>query len=427
MNLYLRVAIGMLFSLIVSVLAIRLVVVERIHAKEEAQKLRMAANGTALVAERVRESADPAAEVATIQQRFEMPMRLVPASELGADFDATGVPVHTERDGDKYTVVAVSDDEALLVGPFIGFGSRDSPEEGLIAMSIAVSIVLFTAFLIVTPIVRRLGKLQTATRRLRDGDLGARADVHGGGAIANVSENINHMAAEIQRLLENQKQLLQAVSHEFRTPTARIRFALEMLDTSGSEADREKRLEDIDQNLVELDSLVDELLTYVRFDGTTPDLRTEPIDVRPVLDDIVDDAKILGDAVEVTVVAHDDPNCTVVANRRYFRRVVENLVRNAIRHANSKVTVEYQNAGSTVLLLVHDDGEGVPKEHRNRVWEPFARLDDSRNRDSGGFGLGLAIVQRIIDWHGGAAHVEDSKNLGGAMFVTTWPVEQAAG
>jgi two-component system sensor histidine kinase RstB len=79
-----------------------------------------------------------------------------------------------------------------------------------------------------------------------------------------------------------------------------------------------------------------------------------------------------------------------------------------------------------VLLLVHDDGEGVPKEHRNRVWEPFARLDDSRNRDSGGFGLGLAIVQRIIDWHGGAARVEDSANLGGAMFVTTWPVEAPA-
>ena len=427
MNLYLRVAIGMLFSLIVSVLAIRLIVVERIHDKEVQMQLRMAGNGTAMVAELLREVDDRQAEVTKMQERFEMPVRIAPASEFDSDlFDASGAPVHQERDGERYTLVALSGDEVLVAGPLIDLRDRESPKEGVIAMSIAVSIVLVTAFLIVTPIGRRLRKLQRATRRLRDGDLGARAEIDGGGAIADLGENINHMAAEIQRLLENQKQLLQAVSHEFRTPTARIRFALEMLDTADSEQDRVKRLEDIDQNLVELDSLVDELLTYVRFDGASPDLRTEAIDVRPVLDEIVASAAVLGDSVDVSVVSHDDSPVEVVANRRYFRRVVENLVRNAIRHANSKVTVEYQNVGSAVLLLVHDDGAGVPKEHRNRVWEPFARLDDSRNRDSGGFGLGLAIVQRIITWHGGDARVEDSK-LGGAMFVTTWPVDQGAG
>lgn len=290
---------------------------------------------------------------------------------------------------------------------------------------VTMAIVLVTSLLVVVPLSRRLRVLERVTQKLRAGDLSARVDIDGGGAVASLATNINHMAEEIERHVDNQKQLLQAVSHEFRTPTARIRFSLELLETAEDPEARGRHVEAIDKNLNELDSLVEELLAYARFDDAgSPQIGTESIDVGEVVDELVAAAQVVSERITVSAVAHPGGATRILANRRYARRAIDNLLRNAIRHADSKVSVEYQRVGNHVLLFVNDDGAGVPKAERDRVWEPFARVDLSRSRDSGGFGLGLAIVRRIMAWHGGRAHIEDSL-LGGAMFVTHWPVDPA--
>lgn len=319
---------------------------------------------------------------------------------------------------------------ALYMSLALGLSAAATHWLGIIGVVAAIPVSLVAAFLIVGPMVRRLRELEQGTSELRAGQLSARVDEDGADAIASLGAGINHMAAELQRVLESQTQLLQAVSHEFRTPIARLRFAVEMFTTDATQEAREERAHGIDENLTELDALVDEILTYGKLDNKAAVFRTEPIEVGQVVQDIVASTEGLRGKVELTVDDHGEPVANIVANPRNFTRVVENLVLNAIRHANTRVRVEYQTVNDVVLVLVHDDGRGVPKGDRDRVWEPFARLDQSRSRDTGGFGLGLAIVRRIMEWHGGAAHVEESL-LGGAMFVTSWPTqdshEQSAG
>ncbi len=417
MNLYVRVGLGMVAALVLTGLAIRFIAVESIIRKEQRAGAKFIGAAAEAMAVELRDAPDRDAALAHLHDKWGLEVSLSPRADVSSRVrDDRAADVRFDFD-DFSAVIPIDDDTALVLRRPAELAHR---RHGLYALLLAFPIVIITAALVVVPIARQLRGLERATKRLRDGDLTARADVAGGGAIGSLADNFNHMAADIERLIENQKQLLQAVSHEFRTPASRIRFSLEMLDSADTDEARKKRLADIDDNLTELDALVDELLTYVRLDDNAPELRTETVDAVTEVAAIKDAIVGVRDGVTVDVVAYDkNEPCEVIANKRYFRRVVENLVHNGIRHAKSHVTVEYQTVGAEVILLVHDDGPGVPAHERNRVWEPFARIDTSRSRDSGGFGLGLSIVRRIMDWHGGQARVEDSK-LGGAMFVTTW-------
>lgn len=111
----------------------------------------------------------------------------------------------------------------------------------------------------------------------------------------------------------------------------------------------------------------------------------------------------------------------VDAERRYLQRAVINLVSNALRHASTRVRVTTLVQSGRCRVMVEDDGPGIPEAYRERIFTPFLRLDDSRTRSSGGYGLGLSIVRRVIYWHQGRAHVESSADLEGACFVLEWP------
>ncbi|HEX5842139.1 MAG TPA: ATP-binding protein, partial [Pseudomonas sp.] len=120
----------------------------------------------------------------------------------------------------------------------------------------------------------------------------------------------------------------------------------------------------------------------------------------------------------------DGSGACVEAELRYLHRALQNLVSNAMRHAESRVRVSYQIGQQRCRLDIEDDGPGVPEEAWERIFTPFLRLDDSRTRDSGGHGLGLSIVRRIIYWHGGRAQISRSESLGGACFSLLWPRKQ---
>jgi two-component system sensor histidine kinase RstB len=115
----------------------------------------------------------------------------------------------------------------------------------------------------------------------------------------------------------------------------------------------------------------------------------------------------------------------IEAEHRYLHRVVQNLAGNAVRYARSQVRLSGGVTGNWAWVCVEDDGPGIPEKDRTRIFEPFSRLDDSRTRASGGYGLGLSIVQRIAFWHGGSVEVGQSPELKGARFIFKWPVRQA--
>jgi two-component system sensor histidine kinase RstB len=285
-----------------------------------------------------------------------------------------------------------------------------------------LGVVGLMAFLLAAPLVRRLRGLERAAARISEGDLQARAAATSKDAIGSLARRFNAMADKVQGLLERQQELIQAVSHELRTPTARIRFGLEMLAGDQTEQGRQRRIEAIDEDLVELDQLVEELLLYIRSGEGALELNREEVDPEAEIAALVERLRELRSGVEVQIRTQEGDRRAVSADRRFFRRALSNLLSNALKHARSRVVVQIEaGPGESVQIGVRDDGPGVPEEQRQRIFEPFARLDASRSRESGGAGLGLAIVDRIVRSHGGEITVGEAEE-GGAAFLTRWPV-----
>lgn len=268
------------------------------------------------------------------------------------------------------------------------------------------------------PLHRRLDRLRDTAAALSDGDLSARTGLGDEGPLGEVASALDGLAARIERLLDRQTEILRGVSHELRTPLTRIRYRLEeVVDAADPEA-RRREAERIEDELEAMDELIGEVLSYVRVEPGAPSLQRVPLDLSPLLDDVVEtEAPLDG---RVVVRRRDAGTVQLLADERLFRRAVRNLVANAVRHATARVEVELVDRGAILVVIVDDDGPGVAPDDRERVFQPFVRLQDGRKRDPKGSGLGLAMVRRIAVAHAGQVHI-DTSPLGGARFVIEVP------
>lgn len=310
----------------------------------------------------------------------------------------------------------------LLMGPIRFFDQYPQVMLILIAVLCAITIAL-SVYLQLRPIQRRLRRLDREVRRLGSGDLDAYADMEGSDAIGQLAATFNGMTTHIRRLVESQREMTRAVSHELRTPVARLRFGLEMLADIEDTGQRREKLNALDRDIEELDKLIDEILTYARLEQGTPDIHFVEVDVYEVCQRLIVE---LDELRGETVLKLSGSALIIEAEFRYVHRVMQNLVTNALRYARSEVSMSVEKAGQYAILRVDDDGPGIPDHERERVFKPFARLDKSRGRASGGYGLGLSIVRRIIEWHGGQISVYQSPR-GGARFEVKLPCRQGNG
>ena len=275
-----------------------------------------------------------------------------------------------------------------------------------------------TAALALYPVVRRLTKrleaLQQGVQRWGEGELSARVQVVGDDEVADLSHRFNAAAERIQNLLAAQKSLLANASHELRSPLARIRMGLELMDTpAASAAVRERTRQEILRNMAELDLLIDEILLASRLDAHEADMGT------------VEAVELVGLCAEecARVDAQLDLPEGVAALEvqgvsKLLRRMVRNLLENAARHGRSgqqdPVVLSLRQTGGALLLQVRDHGPGVPAEYRERIFEPFLRLPGVSEK-AGGVGLGLALVKSIAERHGWRVGCDDAPG-GGACF-----------
>jgi two-component system sensor histidine kinase RstB len=316
----------------------------------------------------------------------------------------------------------------LEIGPL--YQMNPYPPQLLVLIGVlGLSLIGLTVYLLVRPLEQRLRDMEGAATQLASGRLDARVPARGTDAVGRLASAFNAMAEHLQRSLSTQRELVRAVSHELRTPVARLRFGLEMIDDAESEAARRKYMDGMDNDIQDLDKLVDEMLTYARLEQGAPALNFQQVDLNGLIDQVITELAPLRAGVRVergaALDALDGSGALVEAEPRYLHRALQNLVGNAMRHAESRVRVGYQVGQQRCRLDIEDDGPGVPEEAWERIFHPFLRLDDSRTRASGGHGLGLSIVRRIIYWHGGRAQIGRSESLGGACFSLIWPRRQA--
>ena len=294
----------------------------------------------------------------------------------------------------------------------------------IVAAIAGLLIITVGAYLIVHPLERKLKMMEQTVRRIRGGDLSARAEVAGSDEISQLAKTFNGMAEHIQRLIDSQRELTRAVSHELRTPVARLRFGMEMLADTDDLDQRHEQLGLLDRDVEQLNQLIDEILTYAKLEQGTPSLKFDMVDIGMLMQRVRLETQALGRGVAITTLPLQ-VGTLAEAEQRYLHRVLQNLAGNAVRYANSQVRLSGGVRGNWAYIRVEDDGPGIPEKDRERIFKPFARLDDSRTRSSGGYGLGLSIVQRICFWHGGTIEVAQSPDLGGAMFTMRWPVQQS--
>jgi signal transduction histidine kinase len=281
------------------------------------------------------------------------------------------------------------------------------------------TIVAVLVFFWVRPFWRDLRSLQAMAGAVGDGRLESRARAGRFSALRPVATAFNAMAERIGSLLQSHRGLTSAVSHEMRTPLARLRFSHSLAREARDPGAKDRFLARMERDIAEIDELTRELLDYARLERGTPALALESVPAEPWLEDVIADASRPEADAPAPAVRAEVAVETVRCEPRYMARAVLNLVRNALNHARAAVRVSIAREGPRTVVHDDDDGPGIPAAERERLFEPFVRLDASRGRDSGGFGLGLAIVRQVARWHGGEATISDSP-LGGTRVTVAW-------
>ena len=313
-----------------------------------------------------------------------------------------------------------SETELVRFGPFPNFENIDQK-----ATTTTVALVLILAAtaiaLLLRPVARQLRKVENAAARIAGGDLSARVEERKMYSAKPLAQAFNHMANRTESLVRTQRELLQAVSHELRTPLARMRFAIDLIATAKDERERSERLESLDAATEELDELVSELLSYVRMETAEPKLNQESICVSETLQSLLQKFSSLHPSIKFSVNDNSGQD-TIVADRHAFQRAIGNLLANACRFAQRKISIVVESDPNTncTAINVDDDGPGIDAADRERVFEPFVRLEsDGTSGEKTGVGLGLALVKRIVMQHGGSVTIHEAAT-GGCRFRTTW-------
>lgn len=284
---------------------------------------------------------------------------------------------------------------------------------GLMAL-IAISLA-FPVFIWMRPHWQEMLRLESAAQRFGEGHLEERIHFDSASSFERLGIAFNQMADNINALIASKKQLIDGIAHELRTPLVRLRYRLEMSDNL-SEAEHTALNRDIGQ----LEGLIEELLTYARLDRPQTELQLTTPDLPAWFSSYLDDARSMNPQHSLLLDCQAGDEYGAL-DMRLMERVLDNLVNNALRYSEGTIKVTLQRQGSLASMTVEDDGPGIAPAERERIFEPFVRLDPSRDRATGGCGLGLAIVHSIAQAFGGSVSCGESE-LGGAKFTFQWPI-----
>lgn len=316
-------------------------------------------------------------------------------------------------DGKRYTLVI-----ELPPGPRV-FGPHDVPGLGI---TIAILTSGLMCYLLARSMTRPVSRLRTAAQSLAAGDLSARTGASPNGRRDELTElmrDFDRMAERIEGLVESQSRLLKDVSHELRSPLARLSVALGLARQKAS-PEIEGSLNRIELEADRLNQLIQRLLTISRLESGTDGLLKSRLSLRELVEQVAHDAEYEhpGRGCQVTTPASGDEEFLVDADPDLLRSAIENVIRNATRYTaeGTKVEVRLERqpaaSGEEIVVAVRDSGPGVPNDALQKIFEPFYRLDDARNRQTGGAGLGLSIADRAIRLHGGQLRASNRKEGG---------------
>jgi two-component system sensor histidine kinase CpxA len=297
---------------------------------------------------------------------------------------------------------------SLFFGSWVGYLRL----AGLLLTAILLCYALATY--LTTPI----RKLRLATQRLAGGDLETRVAPRLGrrrDELGDLAADFDEMAERIESLVTAQQRLARDISHELRSPLARMNVALGIAKQRAT-PDVGTQLERIENEADRLNQMIGRILTLSKLEGGAQGYEKESLDLMEIVGSVAEDANFEAQPLGKSVVMKGDGSCTIEGNEILLRSAVENVLRNAVRYTEkgSSVNVSVEKNGETVKVYIQDHGGGVPDDELEKLFKPFYRVGEARDRASGGIGLGLAIADRAIAAHDGAI---TAKNMNGGLQV----------
>lgn len=312
---------------------------------------------------------------------------------------------------DERDIFVLRLDDGRFVAARMAFMPGPGRRNPLVWMALIAASTGLVAYPVVRHLTRRLERLGAGVKRWGSGDLSSRVSMQGTDEVASVATEFDRAAERVERMIAAHRALLANASHELRSPLARLRMAIDLVEGAPDERTRAE----IIRNLGELDALVDEILLASRLDHTGPPERLEPVELLALAAE-----ECARNAVAVT-----GTPAILAGDARLLTRLVRNLIQNALRHGAPPLEVKVIQRDRQVELSVRDHGPGIPPGDVANVFEPFYR-PAGRSEAAGGWGLGLALVRQIAIHHGGTVVIETPPD-GGARFVVSLPALPASG
>lgn len=296
---------------------------------------------------------------------------------------------------------------------------------GLRALVILGVAALF-CFILARSLTSPIRKLRRAAHQFADGDFATRigSSIEGKGEITDLGRDFDFMAERIQSLLITQKRLLQDISHELRSPLARLSVALELArQRSGDSA--QGALNRIERESAQLNEMIGQLLSLAQLESDAGSYHVQKFELNAVVRAVVQDADYEARGAKREVLLTTCPPVMIDGSEELLRRAIENVVRNAVKYTAEstavEVSLERDPTGKQVFIGVRDHGPGVPQEALGKLFQPFFRVADARDRESGGTGIGLAIAERAVCLNGGTVRAENHPD-GGLVVLISLPV-----
>jgi len=300
----------------------------------------------------------------------------------------------------------------FIVPPITDKNSNSSLQ--LLLTSIFYIGILVVVFIWLYPLIMQLRQLRKKTKAFGEGQLEQRIDTSPVSYIADIETEFNGMAERIETLISDNRLLSDAVSHDLRTPLARLRFGIEILQETEKPETRDKYQRRLSRDIDEMERLVNTLLTYARIEQSMITVEQQSVDLNALVSQCIelaanDDIVIKWQAEEIALI-HGDAN--------YLSMLINNLLSNAQQYASTEIKLSIEKNNAKLQFIISDDGPGIAKVKRNELLKPFTRGEHSQEKP--GYGMGLAIVSRIAQLHNATLIITDSAELGGAEFCLTF-------
>ena len=296
------------------------------------------------------------------------------------------------------------------------------PKVITIPLIVATLISGIICFLLARYLTSPLSRLRAATSAMAKGNLDYRV-AHTMGRrkdeIVELAIDFDNMATQLQKLLSSHKQLLRDASHELRSPLARLQVALGLAQKK-SNGEIDKELSRIELETERLNELIGQLLSLARLETNTSEIQFEKINLATLLTEVVDDAQYEAVSKKKQVNLKNKVDCQIKGNPMLLKSAMENVIRNAIRHTevNTSVDITMQAGDNNQMLIqIKDHGPGIEEDMIDKIFEPFVRTSSARDRQSGGYGLGLTIAKRAINLHKGEITAKNNTESGMSVLI----------